>query len=59
METNTIMKRIPKDAEGFTTIKVTKQNRERLASHGIYGESLDDILGRILDLIEKKGSLKK
>lgn len=48
------MKKLPKEPKGDTTIKISKLNRERLAKQGLYGESLDDILGRVLDIIEKK-----
>jgi hypothetical protein len=37
-----------------TTIEVSRTNRERIAAFGKAGESLNDALSRILDLVEKK-----
>ena len=36
-----------------TTIEVSRTNRERIASFGKAGESLNDALSRILDVAEK------
>lgn len=40
-------------AEKITTIKVSRDNRDRLAKFGDVGESFDDALGRVLDMAEE------
>ena len=42
------MKKVPE------TIRVSKQNSERLIKAGKFGESFDDVITRILDFYEKK-----
>ena len=37
----------------ITTVKLTKETKERLSKHGVYGQSMDDILNEILDAIEQ------
>jgi len=39
--------------ESHTTIEVSRENRDRIASFGKAGESLNDALSRILDVAEK------
>jgi hypothetical protein len=41
------MKKIPE------TVRISKKNGERLVKHGRFGESFDDVIGRILDYFEK------
>lgn len=40
--------------EPITTIQITRENRERLATFGTAGESLNDALSRALDLAESR-----
>lgn len=40
--------------EEFTTMRVKPGNIKRLEKFGCYGDSLDDILSRILDDMETK-----
>lgn len=40
-------------AKKITTIKVSRDNRDRLAKFGDVGESFDDALGRVLDMAEE------
>ena len=35
--------------ESITTIQISRRNRNRLATMAVYGESLNDVLDRILD----------
>ncbi|MGH9977319.1 MAG: hypothetical protein ACRD8Z_16035 [Nitrososphaeraceae archaeon] len=37
----------------WTTIKVKKKNHQKLVKHGNWGESLDDILGRVLNELDE------
>ncbi len=37
----------------ITTIKLTKETKERLSKHGNYGMTMDDILNNILDAVEQ------
>ena len=37
----------------FTTVKIDTDIRDRLAKYGRYGESMSDIIGRILQEWEK------
>lgn len=43
----------------ITSMKVMKSKKDRLARQGYHGETLDDILGRVLDFVEKKGGVRK
>lgn len=38
--------------EPVTTMSVTRKNRDRIAAFGKAGESLDDALSRIMDVVE-------
>jgi len=40
--------------EPTTTIQISRENRERLASFGKAGESMNDALSCVLDLAEAK-----
>ena len=40
--------------ESHTTIEVSRENRDRIASFGKAGESLNDALSRALDMAEAK-----
>ncbi len=42
------MKKIPE------TVRVSKENADRMVKIGKFGESFDDIIGRLLDNYEKK-----
>lgn len=42
-----------------TVVKVTKRNKSRVTKYARYGESFDDVLGRVMDEVEKRGGLKK
>jgi len=46
------MKKIPE------TVRVSKRNAERLVSVGKFGESFDDVIGRLLDHYEKQEKKK-
>jgi hypothetical protein len=37
-----------------TTIAVSNENRDRLAKFGVANETMNDALGRVLDIAEKK-----
>ncbi len=38
--------------ESITTVQVSRKNRDRLAAFGRAGESLDNALSRILDVVD-------
>jgi hypothetical protein len=42
-----------KDKE-YTTIKVFTSSRDYIARHGVYGETLAEILGRLIEELERK-----
>ena len=37
-----------------TTIKVTTETRERLSKYGVYGNTMDQIVNKILEKVEAK-----
>lgn len=39
--------------EPITTIQISRKNRDRLAAFGQAGESLNDALSHVLDIMEK------
>jgi hypothetical protein len=41
-------------AEEKTTIAITFENKRRLDKLGVKGDTYDDILSRLLDLVEKR-----
>jgi hypothetical protein len=45
--------------EKVTTIKVSKNNRDRLAKFGDVGDSFDDALGRVLAIAEAEKEKQK
>lgn len=38
----------------FVTINVKEKTKERFEKLGVYGESADDILNRLIDALERK-----
>ncbi len=53
MMDTTDMKKIPE------TIRVSKKNTERLVKAGKFGESFDDVIGRLLDRLEELETKEK
>jgi len=39
--------------EDFTTITISLRTKERFNKFGNYGDSADDILNRLMDIVEK------
>lgn len=43
----------------ITTIAIRKSTRERLSTFGKYGDSADDIINNLLDMVSKADEKKK
>ena len=48
----TIDTELVKDKESITTVKISKTTHQRLVTRGKWGETLDDILARVLDELD-------
>jgi hypothetical protein len=46
-------------AETLKTIKVSDDNHRRLSKRGSWGETMDEIIGRVLDALEACEGKKK
>ncbi len=42
-----------------TTIRVAKKTRDRLARHGQFGQTIDDVVNRVLDTVEEQQWIAK
>jgi len=40
------------------TLKINENTHERLKKHGKFGDSFDDVLNRLMDIVEGKGTKK-
>jgi hypothetical protein len=38
----------------ITTIRVARKTRDRLARHGRFGQTVDDVVNRVLDTVEEQ-----
>ena len=43
----------------ITTIRVAKKTRDRLARHGEFGQTIDDVVNRVLDTVEEQHWISK
>ncbi|HLE47629.1 MAG TPA: hypothetical protein VI818_04970 [Candidatus Thermoplasmatota archaeon] len=42
-----------------TTIRVAKKTRDRLARHGEFGQTIDDVVNGVLDTVEEQQWISK
>jgi predicted CopG family antitoxin len=47
------------DASSMKMIRVDDDTHDRLKQHGKYGDSFDDIIKRLMDIVEGKSSSSK
>jgi predicted CopG family antitoxin len=46
------------DKDVVKTLKINEDTHERLKKHGHFGDSFDDVLNRLMDIVEGKGTKK-